>query len=155
MCDRKEVTGEMQMAAQEIERVYLGLTRGVLIRQPNLHRVDGAGRPDLPAAILDAYRYRYKPWANTLSARKKRQGIPALECVIDVVIDGHTLADCDYGRQWQNGFTKYVVLRSLLEYAVMARWIGAGELEGLDRRFGEFARRARLKCRRRPNTRST
>lgn len=132
LCDAGKVTGEMMQAAQEIEAVYMALTRGLLARAQTYERTDPSARKDMPLAIALAFRDRYKPWADLLSARKKRGGPPALEIVTEIVIHQGWLREEDQARGWRRDTAKRILLRALLEYAVMAGWASAGELVRFD-----------------------
>lgn len=143
MCDDREIDGLMLQAADEIGEVYDAITCGLTAKSPsNLDRVDGSRQRDMVSAIAFAHKARYKPWADELSRRAKRGGPPALETVFDIVIDGWNTSTVDHSRRWRHGFSKYLVQRALLEYAVMAGWAPMSDLTGFDRAHGSFARRA-------------
>lgn len=144
--DAKIVTGTMDSAAKEIEAVYEYLTLGVRVKSPVVERVSPGVDHDDRAYLMDAYRHRYKPWADELSARHKRGCPPALEIVLDLLVDGanynYQASAIDNARRWRRGTTKAIVLRSLLEYAVMAGWSRAKELSDFDAAHGGNLRKA-------------
>lgn len=131
MIERREVTGAMLQAAQEIDRVYMGLT-GMLVMGGSAMEPRSRGQATaMPEAVATAHAKRYKPWADMMSAWRKQGGPAALEIVIDVVVDGRSLSCIDRERHWRNGTAKAVVRMALLKYAVLAHWAPSSDMERL------------------------
>lgn len=136
MCDRKEITGEMMQAAQEIDLVYMAISGALFGKSMPIEPRSPGNRGTMSDKVADAHINRFKPWADELSRRKKHGGPPCLEIVIDVVVDSRSLSDIDAERGWRNGFANYIVRRSLLEYAVKAKWAPPEALDRFDRLMG-------------------
>lgn len=131
MVDRKEITGPMMQAAQEIDRVYMGLT-GMLVMGGSAMEPRSKGQAAaMPEAVATAHAKRYLPWARLMADWRKRGGPPALEIIIDVVVDGRPLTCIDRERQWRNGTAKHVVRLALLKYAVLAQWAPSADMARL------------------------
>lgn len=136
MCDKREVTGEMLEAAQEIDMVYMAITGALFGRSMPLEPRSPGAKATMSDRIAEAHTRRFKPWADALSKRRNHGAPPSLELVIDVVVDGRSLSDIDAERGWRNGFGKYLVRRALLEYAVVARWAPMNALDNFDAQAG-------------------
>lgn len=141
MHDRGEITGPMYEAAQEIERVYMAICGAVMCRGMPLAPTSKGEPVPMAEKIAWAHAKRFKPWADRLSARKNGGGPPALEIVIDVVVDGRVVTDIDTEHRWRRGYAKHLTRRSLLEYAEMAGWAKKGEVLEFDRTSPQFVRR--------------
>lgn len=122
MFERKEITRDMLQAADEIDAVYLALTKGLMAKGMQMEPRSPGGKVEMSDKLADAWSRRYRPWADVLSKRKKNGGPPWLEVVIDVLVDGRSVSEVDDDRGWRHGFAKYIVRRSLLEYAALAGW---------------------------------
>lgn len=136
MCEAKppkrpEISGVMLQAAQEIDRVYMALTGFLVAGSCSIEPRSRATAPSMPESIATAHAKRYRPWANRLSDKRKRGGYPALEVVIDLVVDMRSASTIDAERGWRHGTAKTVLRRALMEYAVMAGWAPSKELESI------------------------
>lgn len=141
MCEKQEITGAMFEAAQEIDRVYHAICGALICRGASSEPGGRAAATPIAERFAWAHAKRYKPWALVLSARRNSGGPPALEVVIDVVVDGRGLRQIETDRRWKHGYAKYLVRRALLEYAEMAGWV-RGEVALFDTHHPAFAVRS-------------
>lgn len=129
--NRPEISGVMLQAAQEIDRIYMALTGALMAGSCSTEPRSRAIAPSIPESVATAHAKRYKPWADRLSAKRKRGGYPALEIVIDLVVDMRSASVIDCERGWRHGTAKTILRAALMEYAVMAGWAAAKELENI------------------------
>lgn len=119
--ERGLLEGAELRAAAEIERIYIGLTRGLFARAAN-YEGGGGRRVDLAEALAIAHRDRYKPWADQLSASRKRGGPPIFEIAIDCLVEGRSLHELDRLWRWRHGKAADYLCEALTLYARLAGW---------------------------------
>jgi hypothetical protein len=125
LCDRGEITGDMMRAAQEIEAVYMSLTAGLWTHPPALELVSGSHEHSMPLKLAWAYKKRWQPWAR---ATGQDVGL-----VVDILIDQRWLYDVARLHATRPSTVRHRFCRSLLKYAIVARWCPLSELSDYDR----------------------
>lgn len=128
LCDNREIDGAMYQAASEIDRVYMALCGGLMAGSSSAEPKSRSMAAAMPESVATAHAKRYLPWAVEMARRRNGGGPPAVEIVIDVVVDMRSLDTIDRERRWRNGTAKRVLRLALLEYAVMAGWVPSSEL---------------------------
>lgn len=114
---------EHQSAALDIEYVWRIVCAAVLPKTSGYNeRVDGS-ESDWSASMQQAYRKRYKPWADHLSALRDNGGPPYLEITIDIVCDSMTARAVDRKNGWKSGTAQDLLIFALQEYCYIAGWL--------------------------------
>lgn len=131
MRSRGAIGMEEMRAADEIARVFHGVTAGLFARAQAIEPARGSGR-GMPAALAEVYSERYKPWADWASEPSRRRIMAAC---MDVIIDGWTVGEVDADRRWRNGTASELLREGLTQYARMAGWLRrvASEYEDRER----------------------
>lgn len=137
------LTPEMLTAAQEIEQVFHAVTIGLRSRAGSLEPSSPGERMPMAEKTAWAYAKRYKPWADELSADRKRGGAPALAITVAVIIDDMTLTQAEQDFRMRRRTVQFWVRRSLARYAeLLDGRPGIGLVAEVERAWGCSARRA-------------
>lgn len=120
LIEKHKIGHPEQMAAQDIERAFTGLTRGMGLRGQTFERVDRSHGDGLSVNLLDAIN-RYQDWARHWSRRAKR-GDRTLEIVIAAVIDQRPFRTIDLDIGMRGGKAMTATIRGLRDYASRAGW---------------------------------
>lgn len=121
-----------ERACNEIERVYLAITRAVLPRLSSLSRIDGGRGGEIPEGAAMAHALRWKPWADRLSMLRDGRGIPALALTIDALVDERNFRELDEAYSMRRGTAQKVVRESVRYYCVVAEWKRLEEYKDFD-----------------------
>ena len=108
-------------AMLEIETVYRSAVRSAM---PGVVRYgEGPSAFIAHPHIHEAYRDRYRPWAERLAASRAQNGPPILQTVIDIVIDGRTATDLDRAHHHRRGTCVRWLVYGLDLYGQIAGWM--------------------------------
>lgn len=113
-------------AAWEIERIYLAIVQSLMPKRMSFERRDPTNRdPGLvvPPSMRYAYRERYKPWADHLSALRVQGGPPVMLIVIDTLIDGRDARTIERELHMRNGSAVTLLVQGFDTYARLAGWL--------------------------------
>ena len=115
LIENSRIGGEEVRAAQEIERVYFGLTCQLFARGATYGERLARSSGDWPEWLVLAYHERYKPWADTVKQ-------PILPVTVDILIEGMTGREIDTRRSWGKGKAVNFLIDGLQLYVDMAGW---------------------------------
>lgn len=121
-------THEMKQAGDEIERIFTGISGGLMPRS-QLGSFSGASgcpsiAPDSPASerMIAAWRDRYQPWAKAMADHKTASGKPVMAFIIDLCVEDMTIRECERYHGLTNGSGPELIQYGLGRYVEMARW---------------------------------
>lgn len=129
--DKGKISDDEARAADQIAEIYEAIVRGLMAKCRTLDgaRVDVKGRSaaldysKMSDWIADMHRHVYLPWVEIVT---KELAPGAVQLVIDVVVDGHTLNDARRARRMSYGaaFNRLVAaLDRFAEIARRCRWL--------------------------------
>jgi len=121
--DRGKLGQEQVQAAQEIQRVWETVTRGLWARTQTYERqarsADGA---DWPAGLRRAYVERYRPWDEEACRMAATPRASVKELVLAVVVDNLGPAGLQHRYRTNHQRAAVLVQESLYRYAQLAGW---------------------------------
>lgn len=119
-------TAEMKQAGDEIERVFSAITAGLMPRSQMGALVSGmGGGSDTPLSqgLVIAYRDRYKPWADEMSAYRVKTGNPVMAFIIDICSKDFTIRECERHHRLGNGRGPELIRFGLGRYVEISGWV--------------------------------
>lgn len=127
---RGRLTREQVIAAEEIERLWQGLTRGMFARSAfRAERMGTPGHHDpldrLRPGEEIAWRNRYRPWAQeqAVTLLSRAGDSTRLQLVLDVVVDNVSLRALEDQHGLRHGSALPHLRAALHRYAEIAGWI--------------------------------
>lgn len=118
-------TSEMKQAGDEIERIFVAVSGGLMPRSQMGNMVAGMGGTGstLADGLTVAWRDRYKPWAAEMAAHKVRTGEPVKAFIIDLCVEDFTIRECERHHGIGNGRGPELIKYGLGRYVEIAGWV--------------------------------
>lgn len=122
-------TAEMKQAGDEIERIFVTVSGGLMPRSQMGAMVAGGGSSgaQLSEGLTIAWRDRYKPWAAEMAALRVNTGKPVMAFIIDLVMEDFTIRECEAHNGVRRGDGADLIRYGLTRYVEIAGWTRRSE----------------------------